>query len=42
MGVAEGKIGSSFGKIEGLRLSVHSESENWAILSEVSEPLIYF
>lgn len=36
MGVAERKIGSTFGNISTLRLSIHSESENWAIISEVS------
>ncbi|KAL7648574.1 UNVERIFIED_CONTAM: hypothetical protein RMT77_000480 [Armadillidium vulgare] len=35
MGVAERKIGSTFGNISTLRLSIHSESENWAIISEI-------
>ncbi|XP_066956385.1 alpha-1,3-mannosyl-glycoprotein 4-beta-N-acetylglucosaminyltransferase A isoform X3 [Macrobrachium rosenbergii] len=35
MGVAEGKISESFGEIKTLRLSIHVESENWAILSEI-------
>lgn len=36
MGVARGTVDKSLGKIAALRLTVHSESENWAILSEVS------
>lgn len=36
LGVAEGSVEESLGKISTLRLNVHSESENWAILSEVS------
>lgn len=36
MGVAEGTIDEIFGEIKTLRLSVHVESDNWAILSEVS------
>ena len=35
MGVAEGKIPEGFGEIKSLRLNIHVESENWAILSEV-------
>lgn len=34
-GVAEGTIDSKMGQIKEVRLRVHSESENWAILSEV-------
>ncbi|XP_073974026.1 alpha-1,3-mannosyl-glycoprotein 4-beta-N-acetylglucosaminyltransferase a isoform X1 [Rhodnius prolixus] len=35
MGLAEGKIDAKLGAIKELRLTVHSESENWAILSEI-------
>jgi alpha-1,3-mannosylglycoprotein beta-1,4-N-acetylglucosaminyltransferase A/B len=35
-GVAEGYVDSKIGKIKELRLHVHSDSENWVILSEVS------
>jgi hypothetical protein len=35
-GLAEGAIDSQLGAIKVLRLNVHSESDNWAILSEVS------
>lgn len=35
MGVAEGTIDETFGEIKTLRLSVHVESDNWAILSEI-------
>lgn len=35
-GIAEGVIDSKIGKIREIRLHVHSDSENWAILSEVS------
>ncbi|XP_069945312.1 alpha-1,3-mannosyl-glycoprotein 4-beta-N-acetylglucosaminyltransferase B isoform X3 [Cherax quadricarinatus] len=35
MGVAEGTIDESFGEIKSLRLNVHVESDNWAILSEI-------
>lgn len=34
-GIADGLIDSKFGKIKEIRLHVHSETENWAILSEV-------
>ncbi|KAK7073588.1 Alpha-1,3-mannosyl-glycoprotein 4-beta-N-acetylglucosaminyltransferase B, partial [Halocaridina rubra] len=34
MGVAEGSIDTNLGEIQSLRLSVHIDSENWAILSE--------
>jgi hypothetical protein len=34
-GVAEGVVDSRVGKLRELRLHVHSESENWVILSEV-------
>lgn len=36
MGVAEGMINEALGHIKSLRLNVHLESDNWAILSEVS------
>ena len=36
MGVAEGIVDPQLGPIKVMRLSVHSESDNWAILSEVS------
>ncbi|XP_049826869.1 alpha-1,3-mannosyl-glycoprotein 4-beta-N-acetylglucosaminyltransferase B isoform X1 [Schistocerca gregaria] len=35
MGVAEGAVNTQLGPIRTLRLSVHSDSENWAILSEI-------
>ncbi|KAK7864644.1 hypothetical protein R5R35_012416 [Gryllus longicercus] len=35
MGIAEGTIDPKFGPIKVLRLSVHSDSEKWAILSEI-------
>lgn len=35
-GIAEGSIDNRLGKLRELRLHVHSESENWVILSEVS------
>lgn len=35
-GVAEGNVDNRIGKLRELRLHVHSESENWVILSEVS------
>lgn len=35
LGVAEGMIDRRLGRVSVLRLTVHSESENWAILSEV-------
>ncbi|XP_066259965.1 alpha-1,3-mannosyl-glycoprotein 4-beta-N-acetylglucosaminyltransferase B isoform X1 [Euwallacea similis] len=34
-GVAKGAVDGSLGKIQALRLHVHSDSENWAILSEI-------
>lgn len=34
-GVAEGAIDNRIGKLRELRLHVHSESENWVILSEI-------
>ncbi|KAH0549655.1 hypothetical protein KQX54_011801 [Cotesia glomerata] len=34
-GVAQGSVSKQLGKIQELRLTVHSESENWAILSEI-------
>lgn len=36
MGVAEGVINGELGEIKTLRLHVHIDSDNWAILSEVS------
>lgn len=38
LGVAEGTVDQKLGKISVLRLTIHSESENWAILSEVKIP----
>lgn len=35
-GIAEGTIEAKIGKIKEIRLHVHTDSENWAILSEVS------
>lgn len=35
-GLAEGTVDNRIGKLRELRLHVHSESENWVILSEVS------
>lgn len=35
LGVAEGTVDRKLGKVSMLRLTIHSESENWAILSEV-------
>ncbi|XP_050315791.1 alpha-1,3-mannosyl-glycoprotein 4-beta-N-acetylglucosaminyltransferase B isoform X3 [Anthonomus grandis grandis] len=34
-GIATGTVDDSLGKIQALRLHVHSDSDNWAILSEV-------
>jgi hypothetical protein len=34
-GIAEGSVDSRIGKLKELRLAVHSDSENWVILSEV-------
>ncbi|XP_072396466.1 alpha-1,3-mannosyl-glycoprotein 4-beta-N-acetylglucosaminyltransferase B isoform X1 [Diabrotica undecimpunctata] len=34
-GIASGSLNNSIGKISSLRLNVHSESDNWAILSEI-------
>ncbi|CAH1129914.1 unnamed protein product [Ceutorhynchus assimilis] len=34
-GIATGTVDDNFGKIQALRLHVHSDSENWAILSEI-------
>ena len=36
LGIARGTVDRKLGKVAVLRLTVHSESENWAILSEVS------
>lgn len=38
LGVAEGTVDRRLGKVAVLRLTIHSESENWAILSEVKIP----
>lgn len=35
-GIAEGTIESKIGKVKEIRLHVHTDSENWAILSEVN------
>ncbi|XP_032665148.1 alpha-1,3-mannosyl-glycoprotein 4-beta-N-acetylglucosaminyltransferase B isoform X3 [Odontomachus brunneus] len=35
LGVAEGTVDRRLGRISVLRLTIHSESENWAILSEI-------
>lgn len=35
-GMAEGSVDVRIGKLRELRLHVHTESENWVILSEVS------
>ncbi|MPC42360.1 Alpha-1,3-mannosyl-glycoprotein 4-beta-N-acetylglucosaminyltransferase A [Portunus trituberculatus] len=35
MGVAEGSVEEGVGVVRSLRLSVHEESDNWAILSEI-------
>lgn len=35
MGIAEGSVDVGLGLVKSLRLSVHVESDNWAILSEV-------
>lgn len=35
-GLAEGTVDPKIGKVKEIRLHVHSDSENWAILSEVS------
>ncbi|XP_075163915.1 alpha-1,3-mannosyl-glycoprotein 4-beta-N-acetylglucosaminyltransferase a [Haematobia irritans] len=35
MGVAEGSIDSKIGAIKEIRLHVHGDSENWALLSEI-------
>ena len=36
LGMAEGSIDASVGPVRILKLRVHAESDNWAILSEVS------
>lgn len=36
LGVAEGVLDARIGRVREVRLNVHSDSENWAILSEVS------
>lgn len=35
MGIAEGHVDGGLGAVKSLRLSVHVDSDNWAILSEV-------
>ena len=35
MGVADGTVEEGIGVVKSLRLNVHEESDNWAILSEV-------
>lgn len=35
MGIAEGNVDEGIGTVKSMRLSVHVESDNWAILSEV-------
>lgn len=35
LGIAQGTVDPKFGRILILRMTVHSESENWAILSEI-------
>lgn len=35
MGVGEGAIDPKIGKIKEIRLHIHNDSENWAILSEI-------
>lgn len=35
LGIAQGTVDKKYGKIAVMRLSVHSESDNWAILSEI-------
>lgn len=37
MGIAEGEVDEGVGVVRSLRLSVHVESDNWAILSEVCQ-----
>ncbi|XP_019768062.2 alpha-1,3-mannosyl-glycoprotein 4-beta-N-acetylglucosaminyltransferase B [Dendroctonus ponderosae] len=34
-GIARGSVDDALGRIQALRLNVHSDSENWAILSEI-------
>ncbi|XP_060521150.1 alpha-1,3-mannosyl-glycoprotein 4-beta-N-acetylglucosaminyltransferase B isoform X2 [Cylas formicarius] len=34
-GIARGSVDNSLGKIQSIRLYVHSDSDNWAILSEI-------
>jgi alpha-1,3-mannosylglycoprotein beta-1,4-N-acetylglucosaminyltransferase A/B len=36
-GMAEGSVDNRIGKLRELRLHVHTESENWVILSEVKK-----
>lgn len=39
-GIAEGTVDKKFGMIKEMRLRVHSDSENWIILSEVTNEYI--
>lgn len=41
-GIAEGVVDPKIGTIKEIRLHVHSDSENWAILSEVKFRSILF
>lgn len=41
VGIAEGNIDPKIGKIKEVRINVHSDSENWAILSEVIEQILF-
>lgn len=36
LGLADGSVPRALGPVKVLRLTVHSETDNWAILSEVS------
>lgn len=42
MGLAEGVIDSRVGKLREMRLRVHTDSQNWVILSEVGLGLYFF
>lgn len=35
LGIAEGQVNPKIGPIKEIRLNVHSDTENWVILSEV-------
>lgn len=41
-GIAQGTLGYNLGKVREFRFTVHSESGNWAILSEVCLLFIQF